>query len=334
MRRGEENAIKEGVQAQPWPSVLGRGSFFKAEEPMSTPDWIARSEYPFAPHYLEVDGGRMHYVDQGQGHPIVFVHGTPTWSFLYRHLIKELSKSYRCIAPDHIGFGLSDKPADWAYRPEDHARNLRTLIEHLGLHDITLVVHDFGGPIGLSYAVEQQENVSRIVLFNTWMWSLRGDARVERVSRVVSGGLGKFLYMRLNFSPRVLFKAAMGDKTKLAKTIHRHYIDVFPSARERTGPWMLARALLGSSDWYNNLWQQRARIADKPTLILWGMKDPTFGERDLHHWQELFTNAQTITFLGAGHFVQEEEEPGTVVHSFLESSVSVRHSVSDTYSQS
>ena len=229
---------------------------------MSTHNWLDRSEYPFAPHYLEVEGGRMHYVDQGTGHPIVFVHGTPAWSFLYRRLIKELSQNYRCIAPDHIGFGLSDKPTEWTYRPEDHARNLRSLIKHLGLRDITLVVHDFGGPIGLSYAVEQPENVTEIVLFNTWMWSLRGDATVERVSRLVSGGLGKFLYTRLNLSPRVLLKAAMGDKTKLTKAIHRHYIDAFRSASERTGPWMLARALLGSSEWYDHLWQQRARIAD------------------------------------------------------------------------
>lgn len=284
---------------------------------MSRYNWVDHSEYPFAPHYVEVDGGRMHYVDEGRGCPIVFVHGTPTWSFLYRHLIKELSKSYRCIAPDQIGFGLSDKPVGWTYRPEDHARNLRTLIEHLGLRDITLVVHDFGGPIGLSYAVEQPENVAGIVLFNTWMWSLQGDTAVERVSRVVNSALGKFLYTRLNVSPRVLMKAAMGDKAKLPKAIHRHYTDVFPSARERTGPWMLARALIGSSAWYDQLWQHRARIANKPILILWGMKDPTFGERELHRWQGLFTNAQTIMFPGAGHFVQEEEEVGMAVRSFL-----------------
>ncbi len=101
------------------------------------------------------------------------VHGTPTWSFMYRHLIRDLSPRYRCIAPDHLGFGLSDRPAGWSYRPEDQARNLARLIETLGLKDLTLVVHDFGGPIGLAYALDHPENVRRLVLFNTWMWSFR-----------------------------------------------------------------------------------------------------------------------------------------------------------------
>ena len=95
----------------------------------------------------------MHYVDEGQGPPLVFVHGTPDWSFVWRHLIKALSPRYRCIAPDNLGFGLSDKPRDASYAPPEQAANLRQLIEHLGLRDITLVLHDFGGPFGLSYAI-------------------------------------------------------------------------------------------------------------------------------------------------------------------------------------
>src|SRR6185437_9468981 len=136
--------------------------------------WVDRRSYPIQSRSLEVDGGRMHFVDEGEGRPLVLVHGTPTWSFLFRHLIADLSRDHRVIALDHIGFGLSEKPERWGYRPADHAKNLAMLIDRLGLKDITLVVHDFGGPIGLSYAVEHPENVSALVLFNTWMWSLAG----------------------------------------------------------------------------------------------------------------------------------------------------------------
>jgi haloalkane dehalogenase len=115
---------------------------------MSDTSWIDRNEYPFASHYFETPAGKLHYVDEGKGQPVVMLHGNPTWSFLYRNLIKQLSPHYRCIAPDHIGFGLSDKPVDWSYLPEEHAKNLAALIEHLGLKDITLVVGDWGGPIG------------------------------------------------------------------------------------------------------------------------------------------------------------------------------------------
>ena len=119
------------------------------------PAWVDRREYPFEPRGLDVEGGRLSYVDEAEGAPIVIVHGTPTWSFLYRHLIRELSPRYRCLAPDHLGFGLRDRPADWSYRPEDQARNLAWFIETLGVKDRTLMVHDYGGPIGLADALER-----------------------------------------------------------------------------------------------------------------------------------------------------------------------------------
>lgn len=273
-------------------------------------EWIDRTEYPFESRYLPVEGGRMHYVDEGQGQPILMVHGTPSWSFLYRNLVKDLSRNYRCIAPDHIGFGLSDKPSEWSYRPEDHARNLQKLIEHLGLRDVILVVHDFGGPIGLSYAIEHPENISALVLFNTWMWSLEDDPATRRASKIASSGLGKLLYTRANFSPRVLLKALYGDKSKLTREIHRHYTRAFPDASQRQGPWTLARELVGSSAWYEGLWDRRDRIAGKPALILWGLKDSAFKEQHLQRWKELFHRGEVLPFPETGHFVQEEEAEG------------------------
>ncbi len=272
-------------------------------------DWLDRSEYPFASRFFDTEAGRMHYVDEGgagRQQTLVMAHGTPEWSFSYRHLIKGLSARYRCIAPDYLGFGLSDKSRGWTYRPQDHARSLKALIDHLDLKDITLIVHDFGGPIGLSYAIERPDNVRRIVLMNTWMWSLRGDPAFER-SRLFAGAVGRFLYERLGFSARFLLPMAMADKSKLTPTIHRHYLRPYSTPADRHATWVFARELLGSGDWYESLWQRRDRIRNHPALLLWGMKDFAFRAKELGTWQTALANARTIAFENTGHFVAEEQ---------------------------
>ena len=286
---------------------------------MQDTSWVDREAYPFKPHYFEIDGARMHYIDEGEGEPIVMVHGTPTWSFLYRDLIKVLAPRYRCIAPDHLGFGLSDKPEHMAYRPADHARRLRSLIEHLGLRNLTLIVHDFGGPIGLSYAIDQPHNVRSLVLFNTWMWSLRGEPVAEVAGILGRGQIGTFVFQRLNFELRVLFKRVWGNRAALSPALYQQYLKPFPQGRDRQAIQTLARELRDSSAWYDELWRQRERIKDIPVLLLWGLKDPIFKERHLARWRALFTSAQTITFPEAGHFVQEEERDtlGPLVEQFL-----------------
>ncbi len=272
---------------------------------MSEYDWVDRELYPFRPHHLDTPDGRMHYVDEGTGPVVLLVHGTPTWSFLYRDVIRELSRDHRVVAPDHLGFGLSDKSVAAPYRPEDHAARLALLIERLGLEDITLVVEDFGGPIGLSYAIERPGNVRALVLMNTWLWSLKGTSS-EKAGRLFSTAPGRFLYTRLNFSPRVMLPSAFGDRKKLTKRIHRQYLAPFGSPAERQGAWAFARALVGSDAWYESLWQRRDRLARKPALLLWGMKDPAFGPAYLARWKEALPDARVMEFADAGHFVPEE----------------------------
>jgi haloalkane dehalogenase len=281
--------------------------------------WIDRAAYPFTPHFFEIDGARMHYVDEGTGTPIVMLHGTPTWSFLYRDVITALAPHYRCIVPDHLGFGLSDKPAHAAYRPVDHARRLHALIDHLELRDLTLIVHDFGGPIGLSYALEQPHNIRSLVVLNTWLWSLRGEPVAEVAGITGSGRLGALVFQRLNFELQVLFKLVWGDKAKLSAALHQQYLKPFPTPSDRRAIQTFAHELRDSSAWYDELWQQRERIKDIPTLIMWGLKDPIFTARSLARWQALFTRAQTVTFPNAGHYVQEEEREslGQLVGQFL-----------------
>jgi haloalkane dehalogenase len=267
--------------------------------------WIDRNEYPFQPHFLDLEMGRMHYVDEGQGRALVMVHGTPTWSFLFRHLIKGLSTQYRCIAPDHLGFGLSDKPADGSYRPEDHAQNLSQLIESLGLKEITLLVHDFGGPIGLSYALEHPDNVKQLILSNTWMWSLRGDPHFERPGKWLGGSVGRWLYERCNFGVQIMMKRLSGSR--LSDTSLRHYSGALSAPEGRHASWVLARELIGSSDWFAGLMRQNERIKDIPTLILWGLRDRALPKKLLQNWSLLMTHAKITTFADAGHFVFEDQ---------------------------
>ncbi|WP_165874916.1 alpha/beta fold hydrolase [Natrarchaeobius oligotrophus] len=273
---------------------------------MNQPNWLSESAYPFDSQYFESDDGRMHYVDRGAGHPILLVHGTPTWSFLYRNLITTLSRDYRVIAADHLGFGLSEKPDGAGYRPQDHADRLSSFIEYLGLGQFTLVVHDFGGPIGLSYAIDHPEQVSRLVLFNTWLWSLTDDTTIRAADLLLGGLLGRLFYCRYNGSPRILLKYMWGDESPLTDEIHAQYTSPFSSAGDRIALLVLARELIGSSDWYESLWHQRAQITHKPTLVAWGLRDPSFDETYLDRWESELSNATVHRLPDTGHFVPDE----------------------------
>jgi pimeloyl-ACP methyl ester carboxylesterase len=216
-------------------------------------------DYPFTSHWLPLEAGRVHYLDEGPqtggaASPVVMVHGTPTWSFLYRKLIACLSPESRCVVPDHLGFGLSDKPSDFPHRPSDHSRNLETLIDHLGLRDVTLVVHDFGGPIGLGYAIRRPENVRRLVLFNTWLWSLSEQRRYRLSERFFAGPLGRWAYLRMNASPRLLLPLAFEDRSKLSAQVHARYVAPFKDPHERLGPWRFALELARLGPRLDSLW--------------------------------------------------------------------------------
>ena len=280
-----------------------------------TPDWLDRGEYPFESRWLDVEGGRMHYLDEGEGAPIVMVHGTPTWSFMYRHLVKGLRARHRCLAPDHLGFGLSERPATWSYRPADQARNLARFIDTLGLKDTTLVVHDFGGPIGLAYALDHPENVRRLVIFNTWMWSTSGDRHFEVFGRLLGGRLGRVLYERFGFSVRVMLRHAVADKTRYTRAVERHYL----RALDGHATWVCARELLGSSAWYDGLWQRRERLARIPALLAWGLQDNAFGAY-LPRWRSVFQRAEVLPLADCGHAPPEERAPEVlpVLERFLE----------------
>jgi haloalkane dehalogenase len=248
----------------------------------------------------------MHYVDEGHGDPIVFVHGMPTWSFLWRAFIADLRLDHRAIAVDHLGFGRSEKPEDADYHPRRLSEDLSGLLEALAVTDATLVVHDFGGPIGLGHVLRHPERVRRIVIFNTWMWSTRDDPGARKVDRIVRGFMGHVMYRWLNASTRWLIPTVLGDGNRLDASTLRAYVEAAPTSPSRTGQLALARNLVGASDWYDSLWERRAALEGKPAQLIWGMQDPTFGSAALARWRALLPHASVLELPKVGHFPQEE----------------------------
>jgi pimeloyl-ACP methyl ester carboxylesterase len=286
----------------------------------SKADWLDQNEYPFLPHYVSVEGGRMHYVDEGQGEPIIFVHGFPTWSFMWRGLVRDLSVKHRCIAMDHIGFGLSDKPDSWTYTPEGHARNYRKLLDHLGLDSFSLVVHDFGGPIALSHALDFPGKVKRIAVLNSFLWSLKNDPHFVKFDHKVNGPLGRMAMTATPLGLNKMLHDMIEQKAKVNSKIYNQYTGPFTKASERQGPYGLAKGYVGSSEWLYSLWVHREALKNIPLQVVWGMKDRLFSHEQLDKWRHSWPDADVITFPESGHLVLEEQakEVEAAVFMFLD----------------
>ena len=270
-----------------------------------TPDerFASLPDYPFAPNYLEQDGLRMHYLDEGAGDPVLLLHGEPTWSFVYRKLIPPLARNARCIAPDYFGFGRSDKPTErgW-YSYDRHSESIARLAEELDLRDATVVVQDWGGPIGFRFAVEHPERVARLVVMNTGIGArapneewLRFQAFMRRVGTdIVAGRL-----------------VQLGLVQPVADEVIAGYDAPFPVPEARVGIAQFPELVATSSDHPSAAAMLRVREAlrsfDRPALVLFSDSDPIFPRRAAEALAELLPNAELDTPVeGAGHFLQED----------------------------
>ena len=282
-------------------------------------NWLNTKEYPFAHNYLSVDGAQLHYIDEGQGEVILFVHGTPSWSFEFRNVIKYLSKKYRCIALDHIGFGLSDKPAGYDYSIQNHTATLLKLINHLQLNQFTMLVHDFGGIIGLAAAEQIPEKISKLIILNTWCRSIQDEPEYKKMKGILGSPLMPFLYRYFNFSAKYILPAAFGERSRLTPEVHQQYLKPFGNAGERNGTVSFAKSLLRDQDYYESIGKMLPVLKNKPVLIIWGMKDAFITEKHLLWMQEQFPTAEVVKYEDAGHFVLEEKSvvAGPVIEAFL-----------------
>jgi pimeloyl-ACP methyl ester carboxylesterase len=268
--------------------------------------WLDQKEYPFNSNYFNVNGHQMHYIDEGQGETILFIHGTPSWSFDFRNVIKSLSKNYRCIAIDHVGFGLSDKPEFYDYSTQNHSWTLEKFVLELGLKNITLVLHDFGGPIGLDFAIRNSQLIKRITVLNSWLWSSEGDPKYLKLKRILKSPLLPFLYKYLNFSAKYILPSSFGD-SKLSTKMKAQFTRPFENRKQRNGTLAFAHSLLNDQEWFEQLWNQRSAITHLPFLFVWGMKDPVLSNIYLEKFKEGFPNSMTVEIETAGHFPQEEQ---------------------------
>ncbi|MEL7339826.1 MAG: alpha/beta fold hydrolase [Bacteroidota bacterium] len=273
---------------------------------MSNYQWVDRQIYPFASHHYSHPDGTIHYVDQGEGEVVVLLHGTPTWSFMYRAIIDTLSTEFRVIAPDMLGFGLSDKPRDVDYSVQAQAQRIADFLDQLEVPSFHLVVHDFGGPIGLNYARQQPDRIRSLSIANSWMWSARGEPAFEKMAKTLSSPLLPLLYRWFNFSARFLLPQGFGNRRLLSREIHRHYLAPFKRG-EREAPLGLAHSLLEAQDWFASLWEQRGQLAEIPALIIWGKRDrfleAGYAERFASIWPE---PPEVLYLPEAGHFIWEE----------------------------
>ncbi len=286
-----------------------------------TPDdaFAALPGYDFAPHYVEQDGLRMHYVDEGEGEPVLLLHGEPTWSYLYRRVVPQLTPVARVVAPDYFGFGRSDKPTkrEW-YSYDSHYSSIERVVEQLELRNVTVVVHDWGGPIGLRLAVTRPERVARLVVLNTGIFSGRppNDAwlRFREFVRRVGTDLVPGQLVRITCA------------RELDDDVAAAYDAPFPTPESKTGVVMFPELVPTDLDHPSARTMIEVREAlktwDKPALVFFGDSDPIFPPEVAERFAARMPNAVCLPPVErAGHFVQEDdgEEVGQRVASWLTS---------------
>ena len=283
--------------------------------------------YPFAPHYHETDGHRLHYVDEGSGEVVLMVHGNPSWSFLYRDLIRELQEDHRTVALDHIGCGRSDKPGDdsYEYTLESRVADLDSLVEELDLRDITLIVHDWGGMIGMAWAVQNTKRISRLVVMNTAAFPLPATKRIPTSLRLArTPGLGALLVRGGNvFAKGSVYTCV--TRAPMSKAVAAGYLEPYDSWANRVAVHRFVQDIPlneGDRAWaiVRDTAASLERLKDLPMLLCWGMRDFVFDGEFLNEWTQRFPEAEVHRFPDCGHYVLEDasNEILPLVRGFIE----------------
>ena len=271
------------------------------------------SIYPFERRYFDVGGARMHYLDEGSGPPLLMVHGNPTWSFYYRNLVLALRDRYRVIVPDHVGCGLSDKPSDaeYDYTLERRVADLSALVDHLDLGEsISLIVHDWGGMIGMGWAIERPERIARLVAMNTAAFHLPAGLSLPWSLRLCRSPLGSFLVRGLNLFSRGAQKSCVRQHT-FNDAERSGYLDVYDNWANRIAVHRFVQDIpLVEGDrafaLVSRVEERLPEFASTPALIFWGAHDFVFNDDFLAEWRKRLPHAEVVRFADAGHYVLED----------------------------
>jgi haloalkane dehalogenase len=270
--------------------------------------------YPFTGRYLDRHGLRYHYLDEGRGEPVVMLHGNPTWSFYYRNLVRELRNSHRVIVPDHIGCGLSDKPDGrrYSYTLAERVNDLEALLAQLTLPSkLTLVLHDWGGMIGMAYAIRHPERIGRLVVLNTAAFHLpRGKRLPCSLWLCRNTPLGPLLVRGLNAFCRSAARYCCTRRPMPAE-VRRAYLAPYDSWQNRIAVLRFVKDIpLRPADpsyaIVSEVQDSLHRLRDVPMLICWGEQDFVFDRHFLEEWVRRFPNAEVHRFADAGHYVLED----------------------------
>jgi len=288
---------------------------------------VNHPEYPFQGKYLQVHGHKYHYLDEGKGEPVVMLHGNPSWSIYYRRLVKTLSPSYHCLVPDHIGCGLSDKPkdADYEYSLNQRVDDLESFLEQKGItENINLIMHDWGGMIGMAYAHRHPKAIKRLVLLNTSAFHLpKAKSFPWALWLCRNTMIGAFMVRRFNAFSYMATHVGC-KKAKMSKGLRKSYVSPYNSWQNRIATLRFVQDIplrKGDrgydliSDVQNNL----SQFKNTPTLICWGMKDFVFDKHFLNEWQKYLPQAQIHKFPDCGHYILEDaqDEIAELVQKFL-----------------
>ena len=271
---------------------------------------MTHPEYPFTPKKF----GRLSHIDEGAGEPVVMVHGNPTWSFYFRNLVSALKGRFRCIVPDHVGCGLSDKPPinEYDYSLKSRIDDLEALLDHLGVQEnVTLVMQDWGGMIGMGYAARHPARIKRIVASNTgafplpkakpFPWSLWLGRNTK---------LGTWLILKRNLFCKLAAKWNVTRKP-LPDDVRKMYLMPYDSPEHRIAVLKFVQTIPLSErdpgfDIVKNVEASLSKFRDVPTMLLWGMKDYVFDEHFLKDWQRHFPHAETHTWPDCSHYLFED----------------------------
>lgn len=261
--------------------------------------------YPFESNWFNSSVGPVHYVDEGDGRPILLLHGNPDWSFLYRKIVAGLAPTFRCIAPDYPGFGLSVHPDGYGYTAAEHAAVIGELVDHLDLDDLLIMGQDWGGPIGMEIASRRPGRIAGLVMGNTWYWP--GDDRLSVVfGRVMSSPPLQWLIRRRNLFVKVLMRRSL--RVKLSEKEFAHYIDVVPTIASREGIAVFPKQILDARPWLGEVEHRAAdTLTGKPILLIFGRKDPALAtDRVINRWKAAFDDVTYVDLPDAGHYIQED----------------------------
>jgi haloalkane dehalogenase len=270
---------------------------------------VVTNLYPFSSHSLQLDRLRYHYLDEGSGENLLMLHGNPTWSFYYRNLILGLKGSYRCVVPDHMGMGKSDKPQDYPYTLSRHIDNLEKLADHLELDDITLVVHDWGGAIGMGFAVRHPERIRRLVIFNTAAFLSSEIPLGLSLCRIP--GFGAIAIRGFNVFARGAIRWACVKQERMTEEVRAGYLAPYDNFANRVANLRFVQDIPMSPDspsYYviQHIEENLKLFQEHPVQIIWGAHDFVFNDHFLKRWQEIFPQAEVHRMEDAGHYVVED----------------------------